>query len=157
MLFTGHAELTIDAKQRLAIPAKYRAQWDEARDGKAWYCVPWPGGVLRLYTESRFAALAERGEHTLTPGQDEADLEADLYGFAERVEMDSAGRIVIPRAHLELARLCTEVVVIGARNRLEVRDRAAWTATTAERFNKLPTLVARIESKRGSPGTRDRD
>ncbi len=42
MHFTGYSEHTIDAKQRLAIPAKYRAQWDDKRDGTAWYGVPWP-------------------------------------------------------------------------------------------------------------------
>ena len=47
MLFTGHSEHTIDAKLRLAIPAKYRNNLTPERDGLAWFCVPWPGGVLR--------------------------------------------------------------------------------------------------------------
>ena len=149
MLFTGHAELNIDAKGRLAIPAKYRSQWDSTRDGAAWYCVPWPDGSLRLYTEKRFEQLAEKGDQTLTPDEDSATLESDLFGFAERIEPDSAGRIVIPRAHVELAGLGSEVVVVGARNRLEVRDKSKWTASTGERFAKLPTLVARIESRKG--------
>lgn len=148
MLFTGHAELTIDAKQRLAIPSKYRSQWDTSRDGSAWFCVPWPDGSLRLYTEKRFESLAEQGEHSLTPGQDEAALEAELYGFAERIEMDSAGRITLPKSHLELAGLSSDVVVLGARNRLEVRDRGRWMQTRDERFAQLPALVARIEAKR---------
>lgn len=148
MLFTGHAELTIDAKQRLAIPSKYRSQWDTSRDGNAWFCVPWPDGSLRLYTEKRFESLAEQGQHSLTPGQDEAALEAELYGFAERIEMDSAGRITLPKSHLELAGLSSDVVVLGARNRLEVRDRGRWMQTRDERFAQLPALVARIEAKR---------
>lgn len=148
MLFTGHAELTIDAKQRLAVPSKYRNQWSSERDGSAWYSVPWPDGSLRLYTEKRFESLAEQGEHSLTPGQDEAALEAQLFGFAERIEMDSAGRITIPKSHLELAGLSGEVVMVGARNRLEVRDRAKWKQSLGERFAQLPTLVARIEAKK---------
>ncbi len=158
MLFTGHSELTIDAKQRLQIPAKYRNAWDEARDGKAWYCVPWPGGILRLYTEACFEGLASRGaaggSPTLTPDQDEADLEADFFSLAERIEPDSAGRIALPRQHLELAGLGgsgasgTEVVVIGARNRLEIRERAAWQQTLSQRFARLPSLVAKIETRK---------
>lgn len=155
MLFTGHSELTIDAKLRLQIPAKYRNAWDESRDGKAWICVPWPGGIVRLYTEACFEGLASQGatggRATLTPDQDEADLEADLFALAERIEPDSAGRIALPRQHLELAGLGaggSEVVVIGARNRLEIRDRAAWQQTLSQRFARLPTLVAKIESRR---------
>ena len=33
MLFTGTSEHTLDAKLRLAIPAKYRNQWNPERDG----------------------------------------------------------------------------------------------------------------------------
>ena len=59
MLFTGYSEHSIDSKLRLAIPAKYRNQWDSVRDGNAWFCIPWPSGLLRLYTESQFNRLAE--------------------------------------------------------------------------------------------------
>lgn len=153
MLFTGHSEHTIDAKQRLAIPAKYRNQLKPERDGAAWYCVPWPGGVLRLYTERKFEELADQAPQNLIPGEDEADLESRFFGFAERLEMDGQGRIAIPKLHLDLAGLTNpEVVIVGARNRLEVRDRAAWLAGQQESFAKLPSLVARIEAKRRSPG-----
>lgn len=153
MLFTGHSEHTIDAKLRLAIPAKYRARLDESRDGSTWYSVPYPGGVIRLYTQARFEALAQEAPDSLTPGDDEAELEASLFGHAEQLEMDAAGRITLPKHHLDLAGLSSrDVVVVGARNRLEIRDRATWQAGAADRFARLPTLVARIEAKRTGPG-----
>ncbi len=148
MIFTGHAELTIDAKQRLAIPAKHRALLRPERDGTAWYCVPWSGGKLMLYTEARFQELAERGRGTLTPGEDEAGLEANFFGLTERLEMDSAGRINIPRLHLDLTGIGSEVVMIGSGRRLEVWDRQAWTAGLAERFQGLPGLVRKLEEGR---------
>lgn len=156
MLFTGHSEHTIDSKLRLAIPAKYRSLLDPKRDGPAWYSVPYPDGVIRLYTSARFERLAELAPESLTPGEDEAELEAALFGAAERLEMDSAGRITVPRHHLTLSGVSgPDVVIIGVRNRLEVRDRARWLAGQQERFARLPTLVARIEAKRarGAGGT----
>jgi MraZ protein len=149
LLFTGLSNHAIDAKLRLAIPAKYRNQWDAARDGAAWYCIPWPTGHLRLYTEMRFRDLAERREQTLTPGRDEAELEKVLFGFAERIEMDSAGRIVVPKQHIELAKIGMEVVIVGAGSRLEVHDRPAWEASQNDLFNRLPEL---IDAARGSAG-----
>lgn len=149
MLFTGHAELTIDPKVRLAIPAKYRSQWSDERDGTAWYSVPWSARQIRLYTERAFEQMAARGTNSLTQDQDEADLDADLFGFAERLEMDSAGRITLPKIQLQMTQLGNDVVMVGARNRLEVRDRAAWTATIPERFARLPSLVSRVESRKG--------
>jgi MraZ protein len=153
VLFTGVSEHTIDAKLRLAIPAKYRNQWQPERDGGAWFCVPWPGsdsqqtGILRLYTEAAFTKLAEQLDSTLTPQDNDANLDADYFSFAERLEMDSQGRIAIPKPHMELTRLNTEVVIVGARNRLEVRDRAAWIAGAAARFANLPTRVAQTKSQ----------
>lgn len=154
MLFTGHAELTIDPKQRLAIPAKYRSQWSEERDGLAWFCVPWSARQIRLFTEKTFEHLAAQCSNSLTQAMDEAELDADLFGFAERLELDSAGRLTIPKLHLQMTQLGTDVVVVGARNRLEIRDRAAWTATIPERFARLPSLLSRVDSKKGQqPGT----
>jgi MraZ protein len=154
VLFTGHSEHSIDSKGRLAIPAKYRNQLDLQRDGEAWFCVPWPGGVLRLYTERKFEELAEQTPQSLMPGEDEADLESRFFGFAERLEMDGQGRIALPRQHLDLAGLTgAELVIVGARNRLEVRDRAAWQAGQQESFARLPSLVSRIEAKRRPPTT----
>lgn len=152
MLFTGQAEASIDQKERLAVPSKYRSQWQVARDGEAWMCVPWPGGVLRLYTENQFAALANQVRGTLAPDEDQAALDVTLFAAAERLEMDGTGRVRIPKRHLELAGLGTDVMVLGARDRLEIHDRAAWKATERERFNALPSLVARIEAKRTGGG-----
>jgi len=152
MHFTGYSEHTIDAKQRLAIPAKYRAQWDEKRDGTAWYGVPWPGGLLRLYTETMFDALAEQmGSRSLAPSRDEASLDAGIFGFAERLEMDKQGRVALPRHHLELTGLAGDVAVIGAGNRLEVYDRAAYQAARQGMFERLPDVADRMRNGR-APG-----
>lgn len=148
MIFTGHAELTIDAKQRLAIPAKHRALLRPERDGVAWYCVPWSGGRLMLYTESRFTELAEKRRATLSPDEEEAGADANFFGLTERLEMDTAGRITIPRQHLSLTGIGTDVVMIGAGLRLEVWDKQAWTAGLEDRFKGLPSLMRKVEDGR---------
>lgn len=148
MLFTGQTELTIDAKQRLAVPARYRQQVEASGQAAVWICVPWPGRLLRLFPEATFERLGAAGDETLTPASDVAHMEATLFGLAERIEADSAGRLTLPRKHLELAGLGTQVVVVGVRNRLEVRDRGAWNATMPERFADLPALAERFEARR---------
>ncbi len=145
MLFLGTTELSIDKKGRLAIPAKYRNRWDPARDGAGWVSVPWPGGVLRLYTEGQFERLCALLDESLMPSEDQALLDAEFFGEAESLTPDAAGRIVIPRKHIERCALPSEVVMIGARNRLEVRARDAWQASSQERFERLPELVKRLQ------------
>lgn len=151
MLFTGYSEHTIDNKQRLAVPAKYRNLWTPERDGSAWISIPWPTGHVRLYTENYFNSAGSSGSNTLTPDRDTAELEARLFSLAERIEMDSAGRITLPKHHLELAGLKGDVAVIGARNRLEVHDLTRWKAGSLQGFQSLQELVERIQS-RSQPG-----
>ena len=153
VLFIGTSEHTIDPKQRLAVPAKYRSQWDTNKDGTAWVAIPWPGGVIRLYTEATFERLAAAEERTLTPGRGQADFEAGFFGFAERLEMDSTGRITLPKRHVELTGLSGNVVIIGAGNRLEVRPRDQWLAEVPGRFALMDTQAEQVEAKRRANGS----
>lgn len=150
MLFTGYSEHTIDSKLRLAVPAKHRNLWSAERDGGAWMCIPWPTGHLRLYTENYFHSVGSGRPATVTPDQDTAELEARLFSLAERLEMDSAGRIMVPKRHLEWTGLKTEVAIIGARDRLEVHDLEKWNASAADGFRSLPALVEKINRPKGN-------
>ncbi len=148
VLFTGTYEHTIDEKQRLAVPADIRGQWREDEHGSAFFAVPWPGNLIRLYAERHFHALASTRSLTLTPDEDEAELQATLFGLSRRVEMDKAGRIRLHEDLLAMTGLEKEVVLVGAGDRLEIRDRASWAATKAERLNQLPELIRRINAKK---------
>jgi len=148
VLFTHNYPHTIDAKQRLAIPAPIRNEWRVEQDGLAWFAVPWVGNVIRLYTEKDFTARARSGFLSLTPDEDEAELQATLFGLTCRLEMDSAGRIRIPEDMLQLTGLGPEVVLVGCGDRLEVRDRKTWIDTKRERLAQLPELMARISAKK---------
>jgi len=152
MIFTGYSELTIDAKQRLAVPSKFRAMMEAGGGASVLYCVPWQGGGLMLFPEAMFEAFASKAEGTLTPGEDEQEFETTFFGRTERLELDSAGRVTIPRQHLELTRLPTEVVMVGARTRLEVLDRAVWKAGMAGRFERKALLARKL---RGSARPED--
>ncbi|MBS0197076.1 MAG: hypothetical protein JSR77_09975 [Planctomycetes bacterium] len=152
MIFTGHAELTIDAKQRLAIPAKHRARMTPERDGNAWYCVPWGGKKLMLYTEKRFEEMAEKGDFSLTPDPEVASVASNYFGMCERLETDSAGRINIPRHHQDMTGIGNEVVMVGCGKYLEVWDKAEWENGLKERFAALPALVKKIGGGPTAPG-----
>lgn len=148
MLFTGYSEHTIDAKLRLAIPAKHRNRWSVERDGHSWVCLPWPTGHLRLYTENYFETVGSPGKPTLTPDRDMAELEPRLFSLVEHLEMDSAGRVILPKRHLDKAGLKADVAIVGAGNRLEIHDLNRWKASEDAGFHSLPELVERIQNRR---------
>ncbi|MEL6498806.1 MAG: hypothetical protein AAFQ31_09795 [Planctomycetota bacterium] len=155
MLFTGSTELNIDAKGRLSIPSRYRAQLTgKAKEGddtasdttSAWIALPWPDHSIRLYTETTFEELANAWTDSLTLPADQAELRRTIFASAERIEPDSAGRIRVPQKHLDLAEIGSAVVVIGAGSMLEIRDRETWLAEERNRFNDLPALIEKTRS-----------
>lgn len=159
MLFTGKSEHTIDGKFRLAIPSKHRF-WGEGQP-PAWYCIPITDGPIRLYTEDHFNKLGEQGGDSLTPDESVAEFETTFFSSAERVELDASGRLLVPKWHVQRAGLTTrnpsgglDVVLVGARTRLEIWDKTRWDATEDERHKRLPGLMQRIEAnKKASTNT----
>ncbi|HVZ93957.1 MAG TPA: hypothetical protein VG797_05565 [Phycisphaerales bacterium] len=137
----------MDAKGRLAIPSEIRSKLRPEVDGSAWYAVPWPTKLIRLYTESDFQSKALNRPRSLTLSADEAELRSTLFGLSARIEMDGAGRIRIPEDMMSLVGLGPEVVLIGACDWLEVRDRGEWERARLAGLKKLPELMSRIAER----------
>ena len=146
-MFTGQAEATIDAKSRLAIPAKFRSRWDKSRDGATWFCVPWvKTRSLRLYPERVYEELfrAGRRDPSLTPDEDRAELEVILHSATEQVDVDANNRIRLHAWQVEALGLPGEVMVLGAGDRLEIRDRASWQDGFKDKLAAMASLADRL-------------
>ena len=119
-MFLGEFEHTIDAKGRMAVPAKFRAHIDRGAvisKGK--------GTCLSVYTQQRWdersaELVAEKSSDELR------DFERRIYPSANEVELDMQGRMLIPAKLRAYAGLETEVTVAGVRDHFEIWDRAKW-------------------------------
>ncbi len=150
MPFTGQANATIDAQSRLAIPAKFRNRWNPQTEGKTWYCVPWPKtGALRLYTESMYEQLftAGRRNPSLTPDEEQAELDVILHSVTEQVNMDANNRIRLPAWQVQTLALPEDVIVLGAGDRIEIRPREQWEATFTDRLDKMAALASMLAKR----------
>lgn len=159
MIFTGQSKLTIDPKGRLAIPAKHRAivqpDWEGATESneegsgpskarrESLFCVPW-GSCLRLYTQQTFLILAQQQPATLAPTPEQEHASSSLFGLTERLELDSAGRIMLPREHVERAALSTDVYVVGAGHWLEVWDKDTWEREKEARYRNIKQTASQF-------------
>ncbi|HSD77760.1 MAG TPA: division/cell wall cluster transcriptional repressor MraZ [Solirubrobacteraceae bacterium] len=122
MAFRGTFDYSLDAKNRLTVPAKFRAQ---LADG-----VVLAKGIERcvaIWTPEAFEAYTSVALQDFHPLSREAEkLNRFFSANSLDAELDSAGRVMIPPFLLQHAGLTKEVVVTGAHNRLEVWDRGAW-------------------------------
>lgn len=141
MFFTGFYEHSIDAKHRLAIPADIRSRWSPQVEGDSWFAVPWKKGVIRIYTERDYMNLANSGPKTLALKDKKAEMQATMHGLTARMDIDGSGRIRLPEHLLRLYEIGTEVVLVGAGDRLEIRNRQAWLDSLEQRMADLPGLM----------------
>jgi MraZ protein len=119
-MFLGQYEHTIDAKGRMAVPARFRVQLDRGA-----VISKGMGTCLSVYTmqrwEEKSAELAE-GKSI----EELRDFERRIYPSASEVELDGQGRLVIPAILRTYAGLENEVTVAGVRDHFEIWDRAKW-------------------------------
>jgi MraZ protein len=127
LAFHGTFEHTLDAKNRLTVPSKFRA----ALAGTV-FLVRGAEPCISVYPEAVYSQLAEASLAGHNPLSAQYKQLARLfYGKADDVELDGAGRLTLQAKHLEHAGLTgREAVITGRAPALEIWDRAAWEPTT---------------------------
>lgn len=123
-MFFGRETNRIDAKGRLAIPAKFREVVGQGArlvvTGKVF------DPCLEVYTEERWRVLIERLQSVSQVKPEVRRYRRLVYSAAEFCNLDRQGRILIP-AHLrDHAGLTQEAEVVGSGETFEIWDPARW-------------------------------
>lgn len=148
MFFQGTAALSLDAKGRLAIPARHRDALNQLCGGNL-VITAHPHGCLSIYPAPTWAPL--RDQIMAIPGLDPATgaLKRLLVGNARDEEMDASGRVLIAPELRALGRLDRSVRLVGQGRSFELWSEEAWMAQQAlatEQFASgvLPTGFASL-------------
>jgi MraZ protein len=143
-MLLGSYDHTIDDKNRLTLPAKFRQAF---ADGV--FVTRGLDGCLFAYRREDWGRLVESRLSTLDPLSPETRrLERFFYAGASESELDKQGRVMIPAQLLEHAKLGREVVVAGVNDRLEIWDRAAWRKELAEVEGSAEDVAERLAAQR---------
>ncbi len=111
-MFRGATNITLDAKGRLAVPVRYRERLQARCDGQL-VCTVDQDHCLLLYPYPDWLDI-ERKLMGLPSFQPKARrLQRMMVGYASEMEMDAAGRVLIPRELRDFARLERSAVLIG--------------------------------------------
>ena len=71
---------------------------------------------------------------------DYGKIERFFNAYSSELDLDAAGRVMVPAKLLEAAGLGKEVAVIGAGRRLEVWDREAWRSASEELLSTVKEI-----------------
>ena len=122
MAFRGHFDYSLDAKNRLNVPAKFRAAFSSGvvlAKGLEPCVAVWAPDTFERWTESFLSNL-----NPVSP--ERRKLTRYFAGSSFDAELDSAGRVTLNNALLEHAGIQKDVVVVGNLDHLEIWDRDRW-------------------------------
>jgi transcriptional regulator MraZ len=127
-LLIGRYDYSLDPKNRLAVPPKYREALAQEK-GRSFFLTSGMEGCLYLFLPSQWEKLLADDLKTFSLPDKEAERAFKRKFFSEAVEVepDAQGRILVPQYLKEHAGLKADVLVQGAGNRAEVWDARRWT------------------------------
>ncbi|MFT4555752.1 MAG: MraZ protein [Planctomycetaceae bacterium] len=131
MALTGTWPRTLDDKGRLAVPKRVREDLG-GTDLKSLFLAPWTEKSLAVFTPTDFEALAQRFSEKSAGKADVRNYMRLFYARAERLDVDSQGRLRIPDRLKAFAELKREVVLLGVSDHLELWDAERWDAYVAQ-------------------------
>jgi MraZ protein len=128
MAFRGQHEHSLDAKDRLTIPARFRAALD---DGVVLFEELDP--CVSIYPVGEWPELTKNYLGTLNPLTKRGRMmRRRFHARSQDEKLDSAGRVRIPRHLIEHAGLEGPCMVVGVDDHLEVWSPEAWSEHDAE-------------------------
>ncbi|HEY1273609.1 MAG TPA: division/cell wall cluster transcriptional repressor MraZ [Thermoleophilaceae bacterium] len=143
MAFRGHYEHSLDAKNRLSIPSRFRAAFSDgvvlAKD---------PETCVAVWTPATHESIIERALGDLNPMSAEYRKLSRFYqGNSFEVELDASGRVTLPPPLLAHAGIEKETVVVGVGDHLEAWARQRWLREQ----ESLDAEIGEVTERLGNP------
>jgi len=137
MAFRGTFDYSLDQKNRLTVPSKFRAALSEGV-----VLAMGTAGCVEVWKPEDFDGRLEAAVAGKNPLSKEATkLREFFFANSHEAELDSAGRIPMPASLHTHAKLGKEVVVTGVGDHLQVWDRAAWAGYNAALAGEVDQII----------------
>jgi MraZ protein len=143
MAFRGQHEHSLDAKDRITVPAAHRtalAGGIVVMEGVEKCVEVWPQAAAE--------AMEAAWINPLSPmGADGRRIRRRVFGTSEQAELDSAGRVRLPRHLIEHGGLSGSCLVVGVGDHLEIWNTEAWGSESEEFEAQAAELTERLAAQ----------
>jgi MraZ protein len=144
VVFRGVSELVLDAKGRLAVPARHRDALASYGAGRLIITADL-GGCLLIYPLVEWETIEADLMRLSSFDEKIRSVQRLFVGHADDVDIDAAGRILIPPALRRYAGLDKRVVLVGQGRKLELWDDVRWQAQIAQPISFAGGLPRELE------------
>lgn len=126
-MYLGSNAISMDAKGRLAIPAKVRDALLADCGGRIVVTAHTEERCLLVYPEQQWQQLLPQIESLPNINRKAAKMQRVLLGYATSIEVDEAnGRILLPPTLREYAGLEKKLMLVGQGKKLELWSEEEW-------------------------------
>lgn len=125
-MFRGINAITIDAKGRLSVPARYRDALIHGDEGRMVVTIDTDETCLLLYPQATWQPIEAKLQDLPSFNAVARRVQRLLIGHATDVQIDGNGRLLLPPVLRDYAKLDKHVVMIGQGNKFEVWDAVMW-------------------------------
>lgn len=130
-MFRGASGIAIDPKGRLAIPARYRELLLDRCQGQLIATIDLYHPCLLLYPLTEWELLENKLKDFSDFDVTERAIKNILLGHARELEMDNAGRLLLPPELRGHASLDKKAMLVGQLNKFQIWDEALWQQHTS--------------------------
>jgi len=124
-VFRGVAQLNLDSKGRLAVPAKFRDAIAARCSGHLVITAD-SDRCLLIYPQPDWEPIEQKLMALSSFNAQIRELQRRLVGYAEDVVMDATGRILVPPALRHFAQLEKAAMLVGQGNKFELWNKDNW-------------------------------
>lgn len=125
-MFRGIHTVNIDAKGRLAIPARYRQRLLDEAQQRLILTIDTEENCLLLYPLPAWELIERKIEALPSFNPATRRIQRLLIGHATEMEMDGNGRILLPPVLRDYAGLDKRIVLLGQGKKFELWDEQRW-------------------------------
>jgi MraZ protein len=143
MYFIGNDIYSVDHKGRVFIPAKFRAVLTEEDEGSFYIVRGFETSLLLFPLSGWDEFVGGFADKRYSQKSVREAIRAFSYA-AERLSMDSQGRVVLPGALRDYSKIEDEVFFLGAINKIEL-----WSPSVYEEYSKGSEGIDELYSKLG--------
>lgn len=137
----GEYEVSMDAKFRVALPAGLRKQLPEGESSVFYVNRSLDQQCINLYTQSEWNKIISQLSSLSTFNPKVDKLKRLLMAGSAKLEMDSASRILIPKALAENIGLTKDLIIVCQINKVEIWGKTQYHQYLAENSADLADLA----------------
>jgi MraZ protein len=126
-MFKGIHNINLDAKGRLTMPTKYRNTISDQSNGNMVVTIDSEEKCLLLYPATIFSNIEKKINDLPSFTKNHRRIQRLIIGHAEDLELDSSGRILLPKPLRLVAEMSKKITLIGQGEKFEIWSDDIWS------------------------------